>query len=281
MKRSLVSILVGLAVLAVLFFVALNAGPRQPQGPTPSPAGGSTSTPNIVVYSPRPGDTVGQPLVILGKARVFENAFNYRVKDGQGNQLAAGFNTAAAPDIGQFGAFNVAVDYPYSGLEIFVEVYTHSAKDGTEIDLVRIPVRSVERADTAVKVFFDNQSAKYRDPQTQMPVGECDGVFPVFRTVPATTSVARAALVELLKGPTDAEEQAGYSTALNSGVTVRSINIAGGVATVDLSREMLRELGGSCRVAMIMSQINSTLKQFSTIFSVKILVEGTPDQIQP
>jgi len=237
---------------------------------------------NIRIFQPASGQAVGRPLVIVGQARIFENAFNYRLVDKEGHQLAGSFGIAAASDVGRFGGFSVALEYNYPGFsEAFVEVFTHSAKDGSEIEMVRIPVRLTDRQDTVVKVFFDNEAAKHTDPNSGLVDAQCEGVFPVFRTVPKTTAVAQAALSELFKGPTAAEEQAGYTTALNPGITVRSIKITDDGATVDLSSEILKELGGSCRVSMIKSQINETLGQFNTIHSVNLLVDGKADALQP
>ncbi len=236
---------------------------------------------NIRVYQPAPGDIVGQPLTIVGEARVFENAFSYRITDAAGNQLASGFDAAHASDVGKFGAFSVMAQYSYPGSgEGFVEVYTHSAKDGGIVDLVKIPVKFEKQELTAVKVFLANEKAE-RPSTSDLVVEQCETVFPVYRTVPKTDVPAKAAIAELLKGPSSAELQAGYSTTINSGVSLRLLSIKDGVATADFSSELMREVGGSCRVSMIVTQINATLRQFETVTSVESLVDGKPHAIQP
>jgi hypothetical protein len=237
---------------------------------------------NIRVVQPVVGETVGRPLIVAGQARVFESVFSYRLLDGAGRQLAAGFDHARASDVGQYGAFSVAIEYvlPTTATGT-VEVFTHSAADSSVVDLVSIPVTFSGKEFTAVKVFFDNPNAKYRNPETGLVDNECDGVFPVARTAPKTPAVARAALEQLFSGPTEIERRLGYTTAINPGVRIRSLKIVDGVATVDLSSELTAAVGGSCRVSMIARQIELTLKQFETIKSVKLLVDGAPDALQP
>lgn len=97
---------------------------------------------NMKVTSPDKDELINNPVLIKGEARVFESQFNWRVRDADGTILAAGPAYANAPDVGQFGPFEIKANYakPKSQTGI-VEVFDYSAKDGSEIDLVRIPVR--------------------------------------------------------------------------------------------------------------------------------------------
>lgn len=125
-----------------------------------------------------------------------------------------------------------------------------------------------------VKVFFPNTE---KDPEIS-----CNEVFPVERTVPATTATAQAALQELLAGPTIDEVAEKYYTSIPEGVSVNSITIANGVATVDFSEELDKNVGGSCRVISIRSQIVETLKQFPTVTKVVISVNDEVEEaLQP
>ena len=126
-----------------------------------------------------------------------------------------------------------------------------------------------------VKVFFGNSIF---DPE----VLDCQKNFAVERTIPKTVAVARAALEELLAGPTDEEKAEGYFTSINPGVKVQSLIVAGGIANVDFDEQLEFQVGGSCRVAAIASQIIETLKQFSTVGDVVISINGrTEDILQP
>ncbi len=126
-----------------------------------------------------------------------------------------------------------------------------------------------------VKVFFGNSIF---DPE----VLDCQKNFAVERTIPKTLAVARAALEQLLAGPTDAEKVEGYFTSINQGVKIQSLTIEDGVARVDFDEQLEFQVGGSCRVAAIASQIRETLKQFSTVTDVVISINGrTEDILQP
>jgi len=110
----------------------------------------------------------------------------------------------------------------------------------------------------------------------------CTKAFPVSRQIAKTTAVARAALDELLKGPTAEEKAQGYFTSINPGVKIQQLTIADGIAKVDFDEAMEQGLGGSCRVSAIRAQITETLKQFSTVKNVIISVNGrTEDILQP
>lgn len=95
---------------------------------------------NISVESPKGNTKVSIPFVVYGKARVFENQLNYRVLDDKKNNLLEGSILANAKDVGQFGPYEFTV----SGLtlkgKITLEVFDYSAKDGSEIDKVTIPL---------------------------------------------------------------------------------------------------------------------------------------------
>jgi germination protein M len=111
---------------------------------TPQPSSAdSESDKNIIVSSPPPNQTLSLPFNIEGQARVFENQFNYRVKDKTGIVLAEGSAYANSPDVGQFGNFKITVAKlkDTKSSEGTIEVFDYSAKDGSEIDKVVIPVK--------------------------------------------------------------------------------------------------------------------------------------------
>lgn len=64
-------------------------------------------------------------------------------------------------------------------------------------------------------------------------------------------------------------------------VTVKSVVIKDGVAYADFSKELYSYGGGSCFVEGIGTSIENTLKQFSEVQEVKILVEGREAELQP
>jgi len=136
-----------------------------------------------------------------------------------------------------------------------------------------MPITFTQRTIT-VKTFFSNSKLD--------PAFLCTTVFPTIREIPWTESVGRAAIEELLKGPNDDEKKRNYFTNINPNVRINALTIENGVAIIDVSEELDRNIGGSCRVTAIRSQITETLKQFPTIHEVVIAINGkTEDILQP
>jgi len=138
-----------------------------------------------------------------------------------------------------------------------------------------LPVPAEEEPETmTVKAFFNNNLL---DPEFS-----CNKVFPVSREVDKTEAVAKAALEELLQGPTEEEKESGFFTSINEGVTIKNLSVAGGVARVEFDEQLEFQVGGSCRVTAIRAQITETLKQFPTVEEVVISVNGRiEDILQP
>lgn len=95
---------------------------------------------NIVVDLPVKDSVLPMPFTIKGKARVFENQLNYRVLDSKGNALVEGSVIADAKDAGQFGFFEITVSGLNTKGKATIQLFDYSAKDGSEIDKVILPV---------------------------------------------------------------------------------------------------------------------------------------------
>lgn len=232
----------------------------------------NTSNNGISVRAPAPYADVTSPAIVAGTAIAFENAVSIVVRDSGGRVVGRGFATADALDIGQPGAYRTAVSFTAPpGAALFVEVFEASAKDGTPIHMVRIPVR-VASSVTRYSVFLSKDGEQNN---------RCDIVHKVSRATPETRGVARAALLHLIAGPTQEEWEQGYRSILPSDVELQDITIANGVARVDFS-PALNRVGGSCAVTAVRAQIEKTLRQFSTVSSVVISVDGDAETaLQP
>ena len=96
-------------------------------------------TPPILVDTPAPGDVVASPLTVRGSANTFEGATSFRVLDATGQQLAQSNGTGGT--IGAWSPFSARLTFPppqtVSGT---VVAFDRSAKDGSMIDVVTIPV---------------------------------------------------------------------------------------------------------------------------------------------
>ncbi len=98
---------------------------------------------------------------------------------------------------------------------------------------------------------------------------------PVERAVPHSEEVARAAMLELIKGPDDGS---GLKAVIPATVKIRSISITGGVCSLDLSKEILTDsasIGVSATTeGLLLAAIADTLTEFPTITKVKLTIEG-------
>ena len=102
-----------------------------------------------------------------------------------------------------------------------------------------------------------------------------DKIVALRRTVDSTSAVARAAVDELLAGPSLAEASDGLATAIPEDTTLDDISVADGVATVDLSGTF-DDGGGSASMLGRVAQVVATLTQFPTIERVAFRIDGEP-----
>jgi len=101
-------------------------------------------TPIILVESPLPNETVSSPIRATGTANTFEATFEYDVVGPDGKVLATHFVTATSGS-GTRGTFDFTTD-PFSATgDGALVVYELSAKDGSRIHEVRIPLHFVKR----------------------------------------------------------------------------------------------------------------------------------------
>jgi hypothetical protein len=120
----------------------------------PSPSGSASATPAtpsptedpiegrpaIVVRTPRTGDEIVSPVRIAGTATVFEATVSIRILDEAGQELAATFATATCGS-GCRGRFSAELAFFTPERQLgAIEVFESSAEDGSELNLVSIPV---------------------------------------------------------------------------------------------------------------------------------------------
>ena len=144
MQRLYFLFIIGFFVVAVALGTSkaseinkLNTGLKVPS-PTPAPT--QKAEVDIVVLSPDAGQSVENPFLVRGRARVFENIVSIKLRDKKGRVLTETTTYASAPDVGQFGDFETYVGYSTPEAQGTLEVYQASAKDGSPIDLVKIPL---------------------------------------------------------------------------------------------------------------------------------------------
>lgn len=235
----------------------------------------------IIIYSPSSGDAIMSPVSVSGKVKgtwMFEASFPASVLDANGNELGvAPITTSENWMTEDFVSFSGRISFSQPTTQNGFVVFNNDNPSGLPENSkeFRVPVKFGQASETmVVKAYFNNSDL---DPETS-----CNKVFPVDRQVPRTQAVAKAALEELLKGPTTQEEDNKYFTSINSGVKIQSLTIENGTAKVDLDEQLEFQVGGSCRVAAIRAQIIQTLEQFPTVQNVIISIDGrTEDILQP
>ena len=98
-------------------------------------------TPTILVESPLPFEEVSSPLRVTGTANSFEAVFQLNVTDGEG-LIVYDEPQMATSGTGTRGTFDVTATFevPRPGVGAVI-VFEYSAKDGSPIHLVEVPVR--------------------------------------------------------------------------------------------------------------------------------------------
>lgn len=99
-------------------------------------------------------------------------------------------------------------------------------------------------------------------------------LFVTERTVPATTSVGKAALDRLLAGPSAAEYAAGLRSQVPAGTQLLGLSITSGTATVNLSSSFGAAASPST-MALRIAQVVYSLAQFPTVSGVRFEINGT------
>jgi spore germination protein GerM len=96
--------------------------------------------PAILVQSPRIGDRVSSPVAISGTADVFEAVVSIEIRTANGAPLSSAF-TMATCGSGCRGTFSTTVRYDVAQTQPgMIVVFEVSAKDGSHVNVVRIPV---------------------------------------------------------------------------------------------------------------------------------------------
>lgn len=112
------------------------------QGNTLTRADFEDLTPAILVESPLAFEEVASPLRVTGTANTFEATFSYELTDTDGLIVDENFVTATS-GTGTRGTFDFTTEpytVPFDGVGSLI-VFERSAKDGSRINLVEIPLR--------------------------------------------------------------------------------------------------------------------------------------------
>jgi hypothetical protein len=235
---------------------AETAASRDTSSPAP------TVSQEIFIDSVKPGN----PLIVYGRARTFENSVQVRARDAGGEIITEVFETS----VGEMGHHNPFVARVWltrdPGAHVTIESFEYSAKDGSVRSLTskRVPIPS---ARTRATLMFTTS--------------DCDATAEFTREVPRTVSIARLLVDILVGGPTEAEKAKGASAPFPAGSRVNSVVLRNGVLAVDFN-ERLQSVGGACAAVAIRESVTQTLMRLPGVRSVLITAAGSRElALQP
>lgn len=238
----------------------------------------------IVILSPKINEEISSPFKITGYVNGdgwagFEGQVGLvKLLDSENRELTQSILTATSDWMTSLVYFEANLEFlttdDVSGTLIFLNENPSGLPEKDKEFRLPVKIIGFKGEIMKVKVYYNNSEM---DPEFS-----CNKVFAVEREIPKTEAVARAALEELLKGPTNQEKSQGFLTSINSGVKIQKLTIENGTAMVDFDEQLEYQVGGSCRVAAIRAEITKTLKQFPSVKSVVISINGrTEDILQP
>ncbi len=277
------SVAVVILLSLILSVIVINGAESLSQGKTVIEMSPLAPKP-IVIISPFREQVINSPLNITGYVNGKEwaayegQAGNIELMDSQGKIIATGILIAKTEWTKFPVYFEAEIKYNTPIGEKGVLIFHNENPSGLieKNRRIEIPVifGNYLSETIEVQVYFSNNKL---DPDIN-----CEKVFPVKRQIERTESVARAALIELLRGPQKEETADGYNTNINVNTELNSIIIDKGTAKADFDAMLEKGVAGSCRVTAIISQITETLKQFSSVTKIIISINGkTKGILQP
>lgn len=240
----------------LLFCLACTAPPPEPppRPPTASQAPPASQKKEIWIDSV----TAGNPVVVRGHARTFENAVSVLAR-GTDDKVIREVHVMSDGEMGHHNPFEAELWLIRASTFVTVEAFEYSAKDGSVQSLATEDVDLPKETISAKLVF---------------PAGDCTRFTTVTRTMPKSVSVARLLIEALLAGPMPAEKRKGASAPFPPDSAVKSVALREGVLTVDF-HERLQNVGGSCAATAIRESVTRTLKQLPNVTRVVIKAGGS------
>ena len=210
--------------------------------------------------------TPGNPLIVTGRARTFENTVQVRARDARGAIITEVFETSVG-EMGNHNPFTARVWLVRDpGPHVIVESFEYSANDGS--------VRSLTTKHVPM-------SGTRMPASLRFSTSDCGRTAEFTRQVPRAVATARLLVEMLVAGPTEAEKAAGASAPFPPGSRVNAVTLRGGELTVDFN-ERLQNVGGACAAQAIRESVTRTLMRLPAVKSVVITAGGSREQaLQP
>ncbi|MFH1427132.1 MAG: DUF333 domain-containing protein [Patescibacteria group bacterium] len=111
----------------------------------------------IKIFGIQSGDNIVSPATISGEAAAFENNLIIELRNSERVALVKEFTTIKSAEAGKTGPFSITINFDFNNTkEGYLAVYEQSAHDGSELNLVEIPVEFGE-IDTSNWQIYRNE----------------------------------------------------------------------------------------------------------------------------
>ena len=234
----------------------------------------------IVLNNITGGDRLKSPLPVLGRARgnwYFEATFPIRLVGKDGRVITSTFAQAdgdwMTTSFVPFSSkvyFNVTTDTP-ADLVLAADNPSGLPQNDREIrvPVVLVPGEEMEK----VKLYYYDET-KDRDEAGNVKCSEA-GLVAVERSITKTENIIFETVKMLLEGKlTDVERSRGIVSEFPlDGVRLESSKQEKDAVTLTFSDPKNKTGGGSCRVGILRSEIEKTVRQFPGVKTVKIMPE--------
>jgi hypothetical protein len=241
-----------------------------------------TTSSNIHLEGETFRNEVASPLPITGRARAFEGTVVVDVRQaGMEAGEALGQEIVTASGGADFGPFSSQVSFDPPTSEGFgaLVLFTESALDGSTLEatVVGLNFGTGSATPTATPPPTTPPDPGAREVTVFLLRGE--ELVPVTRQV-ATSGVLRAAVEQLLAGPTEAERAQGLSSMFSEATAglLRSVTLdAGGTAVIDFAdlRPAVPNASASTASTLLLEQLDETVFQFPTVQRVEYRIDGS------
>ena len=107
-------------------------------------AGVTTASGNdkIKVFNIEDDQVIVSPLTITGQGVAFENNLRVELRNSDHVALVKEFTTIKSGEVSEMGDYSITLNFQFNNTkEGYIAVYEQSAEDGSELNLVEIPVK--------------------------------------------------------------------------------------------------------------------------------------------
>ena len=242
------------------------------------------ATENIDVTTPTTLAEISSPVRVAGRALAFEGNVQVEVRAvGALEPIGSGFVTGGGDVMRSFdGSIRFATPTVPHGALVF---FTTSAENGQvwEATAFRVALLAPDVDPAACDGYRSSQPRPAAGEMVAKVYFSCDAedgaLFPVYRVVPKSPRVLRAALDVLLGGPTSEEREAGTGSWFSEQTEgmVRSVIVDDGHAVVDFDdlRPVIPNASTSAGSARLLTQLDATVFQFRTVRTVEYRIKGS------